>query len=148
VAAAGGGSLKVVVLAVGKMRDRHMAAICDEYLQRARRHLAVEIVEVEDGAALARRLPPRAEIVALEPGGESWTTEELARYLEGLMVHGAQALVFLVGGADGLPPDAVQRAARRLSLSRLTLPHRLARVVLCEQIYRALSIIRAEPYHH
>jgi len=140
--------LKVVVLAVGKMRDRHMAAICEEYLQRARRHLPVEVVEVDDGAALARRLPARAEVVALEPGGESWSTEELAAYLEGRMVHGAQGIAFLIGGADGLPPDIVRRAARRLSLSRLTLPHRLARVVLCEQIYRALSIIRAEPYHH
>ena len=135
-------------MAVGKMRDRHMAAICDDYLQRARRHLPVEILEVDDGAALARRLPARAEVVALEPGGESWTTEELAGYLEGRMVGGTHAVAFLVGGADGLPPDVVRRAARRLSLSRLTLPHRLARVVLCEQIYRALSIIRAEPYHH
>jgi 23S rRNA (pseudouridine1915-N3)-methyltransferase len=140
--------VKIVVLAVGKMRDRHMAAICDDYVQRARRHLPVEVVEVDDGAALARRLPARAEAIALEPGGDSWSTEELAAHLEHRMVHGTQAVVFLIGGADGLPADVVRRAARRLSLSRLTLPHRLARVVLCEQIYRALTIIRAEPYHH
>lgn len=140
--------MKIVVLAVGRMRDRHMAAICDDYLQRARRHLPIEVIEVDDGAALARRLPARAELVALEPGGDGWSTEELATYLERRMVSGAHAVAFLVGGADGLPPDIVRRAQRRLSLSRLTLPHRLARVVLCEQIYRALSIIRAEPYHH
>jgi 23S rRNA (pseudouridine1915-N3)-methyltransferase len=140
--------LRIFILAVGKMRDRHMAAICDDYLQRARRHVPVEVIEVDDGTALARRLPARAEVVALEPGGDSWSTEELAAYLEGRMVRGAHAVAFLVGGADGLPPDVVRAAARRLSLSRLTLPHRLARVVLCEQIYRALSIIRAEPYHH
>src|SRR4029077_20819874 len=108
----------------------------------------VETIEVDDGAALARRVPARAEVVALEPCGESWTTEELAACFEGRMVGGTHAVAFLVGGADGLPPDVVRRAARRLSLSRLTLPHRLARVVLCEQIYRAMSIIRAEPYHH
>jgi 23S rRNA (pseudouridine1915-N3)-methyltransferase len=140
--------VKVVVLAVGKMRDRHMAALCDDYLGRARRHVPVEVVEVEDGDALARRLPARAELVALEGGGESWTTEELAAFLEQRMLHGAQAVAFLIGGADGLPRAVAARAARRLPLSKMTLPHRLARVVLCEQIYRALSVIRGEPYHH
>jgi 23S rRNA (pseudouridine1915-N3)-methyltransferase len=140
--------VKIVILAVGRMKDRAMAALCDDYLQRARRHVPVEVIEVDDGAALSRRLPAGAAVVALEPEGEEWTTPQLASYLEGQMVHGARAVAFLIGGADGLPRDAVGRAAHRLSLSRLTLPHRLARVVLCEQIYRALSIIRGEPYHH
>jgi 23S rRNA (pseudouridine1915-N3)-methyltransferase len=140
--------VKIQVLAVGKMRDRHMAALCDDYVQRARRHVPVEIVEVEDDDALARRLPARGELIALEPGGDAWTTEELAKHLEHQMVHGAQTIAFLIGGALGLPRDVVARAARRLSLSNLTLPHRLARVVLCEQLYRAMSIIRGEPYHH
>jgi 23S rRNA (pseudouridine1915-N3)-methyltransferase len=140
--------MKLVVVAVGKMRDRHMAALCDDYVQRARRHLPVEIVEVEDDDALARRLPTRGELIALEPGGDAWTTEQLAKHVEHQMVHGTQAIVFLIGGALGLPADVVKKASRRLSLSNLTLPHRLARVVLCEQLYRAMSIIRGEPYHH
>jgi 23S rRNA (pseudouridine1915-N3)-methyltransferase len=140
--------VKIQILAVGKMRDRHMAAICDDYVQRARRHLPIEIVEIDDDAALARRLPARAELIALEPGGDAWTTEELARYLEQRMLHGAQTIAFLIGGALGLPKDVVAKSARRLSLSNLTLPHRLARVVLCEQLYRAMTIIRGEPYHH
>jgi 23S rRNA (pseudouridine1915-N3)-methyltransferase len=130
------------------MRDRHMAALCDDYLQRARRHVPIEIVEVDDDAALARRLPARGEIIALEPGGDAWTTEELAAHLERQMLHGAQAVAFVIGGALGLPKDVVKKASRRLSLSNLTLPHRLARVVLCEQLYRAMTIIRGEPYHH
>ena len=140
--------MKIQVLAVGKMRDRHMAALCDDYVQRARRHVPVEVIEVDDDAALARRLPPRAELIALEPGGAAWTTEELAKHLEHQMLHGAQAIAFLIGGALGLPKDVVKKSSRRLSLSNLTLPHRLARVVLCEQLYRAMSIIRGEPYHH
>jgi 23S rRNA (pseudouridine1915-N3)-methyltransferase len=140
--------LKIVVLAVGKMRDRRMAALCDDYLGRARRHLPVEVVEVDDGPALARRVPADAQVVALDPEGDLWTTAELGAYIERHMVHGTRTVVFLIGGADGLPPDLVRRAAARLSLSRMTLPHRLARVVVCEQIYRALTIIRGEPYHH
>jgi 23S rRNA (pseudouridine1915-N3)-methyltransferase len=130
------------------MRDRHMAAICDEYLQRARRHVAIDVLEVDDDAALTRRLPTRGEIVALEPGGVAWTTEELARHLEQAMVHGTPGIAFVIGGALGLPAEVVKKASRRLSLSNLTLPHRLARVVLCEQLYRAMTIIRGEPYHH
>jgi 23S rRNA (pseudouridine1915-N3)-methyltransferase len=140
--------VKIQIVAVGKMRDKHMAALCDDYVQRARRHVPVEVVEVEDDAALARRLPARAEIIALEPGGDSWTTEQLAKHLEDRMVHGAQTIAFLIGGALGLPAEVVKRASRRLSLSNLTLPHRLARVLLCEQLYRAMTIIRGEPYHH
>ena len=140
--------MKIQIVAVGKMRDKHMAALCDDYVQRARRHVPIEIVELDDDAALARRLPARAELIALEPGGDAWTTEQLAKHLEDRMVHGAQTIAFLIGGALGLPADVVKRASRRLSLSNLTLPHRLARVLLCEQLYRAMTIIRGEPYHH
>jgi 23S rRNA (pseudouridine1915-N3)-methyltransferase len=140
--------MKVVVLAVGKLRDKRVEGLCEEYLARVRRHLPVEIVEVENDAALARRLPASGEIIALEPGGDSWTTARFASHLERQMTHGTRQLTFLIGGADGLPAAVVARAGRRLSLSALTLPHRLARLVLVEQIYRALSIIRGEPYHH
>ncbi len=138
--------MKVVVLAVGKMRDRHLGAACDDYVERARRHLPVEVVEVADDAELVRRIPAASVVVALEPGGESWDTARFADFLGKQMLHGTRALAFLIGGADGLPRAAVGRASLRLSLSALTLPHRLARVVLCEQVYRALSILRGEPY--
>jgi 23S rRNA (pseudouridine1915-N3)-methyltransferase len=139
--------VKLVLRAVGKLRDRRMEELCREYLDRARRHLPVEVVEVEEEADLAQQLPPGAEIIALEPGGAAWTTAELIRFLEERMVRGTRALVFLIGGAEGLSPATVARAGRRLSLSPLTLPHRLARVVLCEQLYRCVSAIRGEPYN-
>jgi len=139
--------VKIVVRAVGKMRDKRMQSLCDEYVERARRHVPVEIDEVEDDTSLLRGLPAGAEIIALEPGGDAWNTAELTRYVEKRMVQGARALVFLIGGADGLAPATVKQSQRRLSLSPLTLPHRLARVLLCEQIYRALATIRGEPYN-
>jgi 23S rRNA (pseudouridine1915-N3)-methyltransferase len=140
--------VKIVVLAVGKLRDRHLTALVDDYLTRARRHLPIEVIEVDDDAGLGRRWPASGEVIALEPGGEAWTTEALARQLELRMTRGTRSLPFVVGGADGIPPALARRASTRLSLSALTLPHRLARLVLCEQIYRALTIIRGEPYHH
>jgi 23S rRNA (pseudouridine1915-N3)-methyltransferase len=140
--------VKIVVLAVGKLRDRHVTALTDDYLTRARRHLPVEVVEVEDDQALARRWPSDHETIALEPDGEAWTTEVFARQIERRMTRGTRALTFVIGGADGIPAALSARAAVRLSLSAMTLPHRLARLLLCEQIYRALTIIRGEPYHH
>jgi len=140
--------VKVAILAVGKLRDRHVGALCDDYLARARRHLPVEVLEPEDDAALARRWPTTGEVIALEPGGVSWSTEELARQIDRRMTHGTRTLTFVIGGADGIPAALVAKANLRLSLSALTLPHRLARLVLCEQVYRALTIIRGEPYHH
>jgi 23S rRNA (pseudouridine1915-N3)-methyltransferase len=139
--------VKILVRAVGKLRDRRMEELCQEYLERVRRHLPVEVEEVESDRQLARQLPAGAEIIALEPGGEAWTTNQLLRHLSERMVGGARAVVFLIGGADGLSPATVALAGRRLSLSPLTLPHRLARVILCEQIYRCVSAIRGEPYH-
>ncbi|HXJ20615.1 MAG TPA: 23S rRNA (pseudouridine(1915)-N(3))-methyltransferase RlmH [Polyangia bacterium] len=140
--------MKLVVLAVGKLRDRHLAALTDDYLVRARRHLPIEVVEVEDDQALARRWPTDGETIALEPDGEAWTTEVFASQMERRMTRGTRALTFVIGGADGIPAALSSRAKLRLSLSPLTLPHRLARLVLCEQLYRALTIIRHEPYHH
>ncbi|MGD0839210.1 MAG: 23S rRNA (pseudouridine(1915)-N(3))-methyltransferase RlmH [Polyangia bacterium] len=139
--------MKVVIRAVGKLRDKRMQSLCEEYLERARRHLPVAVAEVEEEVALLRGLPSGADIVALDPGGDAWDTPQLTRYLEQRMVAGARGLVFLIGGANGLAPATVAQAHRRLSLSALTLPHRLARVILCEQIYRAISVIRGEPYN-
>jgi 23S rRNA (pseudouridine1915-N3)-methyltransferase len=138
--------MKIVVVAVGRMRDKNLSAACDEYVARARHHLPIEIVEVADDATLQRRIPASADIIALEPGGDSWDTARLTKHIDECMIRGPKTLAFLIGGSDGLSKAAVARANRRLSLSAMTLPHRLARVVLCEQIYRALSIIKGEPY--
>ena len=139
--------MKILIRAVGKMRDRRLESVCQEYLDRARRHLPVAVEEVESDADLLRNLPAGAEVVALEPDGDRWTTVEFIKFLERRMVQGTRAIAFLIGGAEGLAPATVKAAQRRLSLSPLTLPHRLARVILCEQIYRALSVLRGELYN-
>jgi len=140
-----GWAVKILVRAVGKMRDRRLESLCQEYVDRARRHLPVSVEEVESDADLLRHLPAGAEVVALEPGGDCWTTAEFIKYLDQRMVHGARAIAFVIGGAEGLAPATVKAAQRRLSLSPLTLPHRLARVILCEQIYRPSRPCVASP---
>lgn len=140
-----------MVLCAGKLREAWVKEACEEYRKRIARHLPIEIVEVKDAAALAAKLDDpklgRYRLVALDERGKQPTSRELGDKLGAWMSSGIQGVCFVVGEADGLPAELVKRADEVLSLSRLTLPHRLARVVLLEQLYRAHSIVRGEPYH-
>jgi 23S rRNA (pseudouridine1915-N3)-methyltransferase len=139
--------VKLTVLAVGKMRDALVKDASDEYHKRLRGKLPLEIIEVKDDSELLRKVPPRARVWALDERGKQLSSDELAAAIKQLMNGGEQGIAFLLGGADGLPRALVDKAHFTWSLGRLTLPHRLARIILLEQLYRALSIIRGEPYH-
>lgn len=139
--------MRLALIAVGKLRDAWVREGCDVYLTRLRPRLRTEVIEVKDGADLLRAVPPRFRVWALDEHGVEVTSVELSQRLQRERVSGAPGLALLIGAADGLPKDTLASADLRLSLSRLTLPHRLVRVVALEQIYRALSIIHDEPYH-
>jgi 23S rRNA (pseudouridine1915-N3)-methyltransferase len=102
---------------------------------------------IAEGADLLRAIPEASYVVALDLGGPQLTSEEFSARLGGLMVSGRSDMTFAIGGSAGLSPAVLKRADERLALSRMTLPHQLARVVLLEQIYRAFRIMRNEPYH-
>lgn len=144
--------MKITILAVGKVKERGIREAIDDYLGRVKRHFPIEEVEVRDappaalGAALEKRLPAEAHTVALDAAGTVRTSEQFARWLDVRAARGKGNVVFLIGGADGLPPALLARAAEKLSLSAMTFPHRLARLVLAEQLYRAVTILRNEPY--
>jgi len=87
-------------------------------------------------------------VIAMEVGGRALTSEVFARELERNAARGKGIVAFLIGGADGLPAETSRAASDRWSMSALTFPHRLARLVLVEQLYRAMSILRGEPYAH
>ena len=106
-------------------------------LERARR---------DEGERLLRALPKGALPIALDERGESWDTARLATELAGWL-GGGRDLALMVGGADGLAPECLARAERRWSLSALTFPHPLVRVILAEQLYRAWSLVQGHPYH-
>jgi 23S rRNA (pseudouridine1915-N3)-methyltransferase len=95
---------------------------------------------------MLRAIPRASRVVALDVGGRAWTTEQLSEQLAGWLGEGRD-LSLLVGGPDGLAQECLKRAHQRWSLSLLTLPHALVRVVVAEQIYRAWSILRGHPYH-
>ena len=130
---------------LGRAKDRALNEAAAEYARRIERFCPFTQQEVRTPEA-AREKFPRAFLVALDPAGREMDSPALAHWLEKQLAGGARDLVFLVGGADGLTPAARQSADLLLSLSRLTLPHELARVVLLEQLYRALATLRGHPY--
>lgn len=154
--------MKIQVVAVGRPGSLLRDAI-SEYEERAARYWPMDVAEVREEkgrggrshddvrAAESERLLARAgdgmERVVLTREGDRWSSERLARYLQELAVRGHAGAAFLIGGALGIDDATKRQAQRRLSLSGMTMPHELARLVLAEQLYRAGTIARGEPYH-
>jgi 23S rRNA (pseudouridine1915-N3)-methyltransferase len=147
------------VIAVGRVRDAALRAACDEYLSRTRRYLKVQEHEVPaararrpadvrklEGERLLERLSPRCRGVALTRVGTALPSRAFAERL-GAWRREARDVALLIGGADGLDGPVLERCETHLSLSAMTLPHELARVVLYEQLYRSCTILGGEPYH-
>lgn len=139
------GIVRVFLYYIGRPRDPHAHALAEEYVRRSRRFVPCYILEWED-----LRHPPwerhkRAIKVALSPQGQLRDTAGFLQLFEEAN-RMAKDLVFLIGGAEGLPPQWVMEADLQLSLTPLTLPHELARVILAEQIYRAVTTLHGHPY--
>jgi 23S rRNA (pseudouridine1915-N3)-methyltransferase len=153
--------MRVALLAVGRPRHGGLADAITDYETRAARYWPLDVIEVREEAArgasvdvvksreaerLIERLPADARVVACDPGGDVLDSAQFSRWLVEQRDR-AQTVAFVIGGAYGLGDAVRQRAARRLSLAPWTLPHELARLVLAEQLYRAGTIARGEPYH-
>jgi 23S rRNA (pseudouridine1915-N3)-methyltransferase len=150
------------VVAVGRLKG-WAAASCEDYLGRLRRYFPVEVVEVPEedmnrrssedvlaveGERLLKRLPAGAHVIALDrERGKPLSSEEFARKLSSLGVSGRSHVAFVIGGPLGLSSAVLGQADERLSFGKITLPHALARIVLLEQLYRAVKIERGEKYH-
>ena len=138
---------RIRILAVGKVRKGWLSEGVGLYLKRLP---GLEVVELRDAGmareaeAITAALRPEERLVALTEEGQTFSSTALAHRLEG---SGSERLAFVIGGADGLDPALRARASWQLSLSPLTFPHELARLLLLEQLYRALSIQQGGPYH-
>jgi len=153
--------MRLVVAVVGKARNAALGEAIRDYETRAARYWPLDVHEVREERAtgipvdkvkereaerLSEKVPERAQIVACEPGGKSLTSDQFAELLRTAREQDRD-LAFLIGGAFGLSPSVAKKSTMRLSLAPWTLPHEIARLVLVEQIYRAGTIVRGEPYH-
>jgi 23S rRNA (pseudouridine1915-N3)-methyltransferase len=153
--------VRVSVVVIGRPRHSGLADAIRDYETRAARYWPLDVIEVKEepgrglpgelvrereGVRLAERLPSDAIVVACDPGGTVMDSEAFARWLQEQR-DAARSVCFVIGGAHGLGAGVRERANRRLSLAPWTLPHEVARLVLSEQLYRAGTISRGEPYH-
>jgi 23S rRNA (pseudouridine1915-N3)-methyltransferase len=153
--------MRLVVAVVGKARNPALGEAIRDYETRAARYWPLDVYEVREeraagmsldkvkereGIRLAAKVPERAQTVACEIGGKSLDSAQFAEFLQEAREQDRD-LAFLIGGAFGLSPTVATRSTMKLSLAPWTLPHEIARLVLVEQIYRAGTIVRGEPYH-
>jgi 23S rRNA (pseudouridine1915-N3)-methyltransferase len=154
--------VKLWLLCVGRPGALFADAVA-EYEKRASRYWTFESIEVKEERAhkgldeeqirqsesqrLLERVPAGADIIALTRDGKGWSSNDMARYFDDLAMSGRNGAAFVIGGALGLSEDLIRKANRQLSLSTMTLTHEMARLLLTEQIYRAGTIVRGEPYH-
>jgi 23S rRNA (pseudouridine1915-N3)-methyltransferase len=133
--------MKLRVVWIGKTKSPATSKLCEDYITRIKHFLPLEISELKE-----LKLDASDRIVALDPKGKSWTSEAFARFVQQHMVSDSRRLTFVVGDYAGLPDSVKKQADVLWSLSPLTFTHDLTRVLLLEQIYRALTIINNLPY--
>jgi 23S rRNA (pseudouridine1915-N3)-methyltransferase len=155
--------VKLRLIIVGRDRNDPIVQAADEYVERIRRYFPIEVVEVKEeplrkGTPIDRVKRAEAEriqnalkegehLVLLDEHGKQHTSEEVAKRLSTFSRDGIGNIAFVVGGPVGLDPEFLRTAKEKWSLSKMTLPHRIARLILAEQLYRACTILRGEPYH-
>lgn len=158
--------MQIHIIAVGKIKEKFLREGVAEYEKRLRPYLNLKIVElteekrsasasqseektaiVKEGGRILAAVPSGSFVVALDVGGASWSSPELAGFLRQRELAGKNQVTVVIGGDLGLSPEVLSRSDMRLSLSKMTFTHQLARLLLMEQIYRACRINSGEPYH-
>lgn len=150
--------MRIIIAAVGRLRDTPSRTLFDDYSKRLvwpsvvrevelKRALPPDQGRAEEGRLLLEAIGERATVIALDEHGTDWTSAEFARRVGAWRDDGLAELAFAIGGADGHAPALLKRAVAIVAFGKMTWPHRLARVMLVEQIYRAQQIIAGHPYH-
>ncbi len=155
--------MKTILLQVGKTVDKRFASIVDDYVARISHYMPFDMVTIPElrntkglseaqqkqaeGELILRQLQPTDTVVLLDEHGTEMRSIDLAQWLERQRAA-ARRLVFVIGGPYGFSPTVYQRADQQLSLSQLTFSHQMIRLTFTEQLYRACTIIKGEPYHH
>lgn len=144
--------MQIAIVAVGKVKQAGLRIEIDDYLTRIRRYSRCQEIEIRDGpekqliAQFRKVISHRTTVVALEVDGVAYSSRRFAQFLSECELKSKGMITILIGGSDGLPKQISDIADLKMSLSPMTFPHRLARLVLVEQIYRGFTILKNEPY--
>ena len=158
--------IQITVISVGKIKEKYFLSAIEEYEKRLKRYASLNLIELKDeavpeslsdaqrlsvlkkeGDKILEKIPQGAYVVALCVEGKEISSEELSDFVKNSALSGKSHLTFIIGGSLGLSDDVKRRADFKLSFSKMTFPHRLMKVILLEQIYRAFTIIEGKTYH-
>jgi len=158
--------MHIQIIAVGKLKEKYLTMGIAEYAKRLAPYIKLTVTELPDekapetmsaaeeeqvkvreGEKILGQIKQDAHVIAMAIDGQLWSSEELASQLDKLTTYGKSHIVFVIGGSNGLSSDVLKRANQKLSFGKITFPHQLMRLVLVEQVYRAVKINRGEPYH-
>ena len=156
--------MKITLMTVGKTDVKWVKEGLDLYASRLVHYIPFQIQEIpelknvsalsrdqikqKEGELALKLLKPSDEVILLDEHGSEFSSIAFARYVEEKVSHGSKDIVFVIGGAYGFSPEMYRRASGKISLSKMTFSHQMVRTVFAEQLYRAFTIIKGEPYHH
>lgn len=155
--------MKLTFLLIGKTTSPEVKSICDDYRKRINHYTKFEEIVLDntaikapdkqkikekEGELILKKIAPGDVVVLLDDKGKEYTSVQFAKYLEGMFNQSVKNIFFVVGGAYGFSDEVYKRANAKLSLSKMTFSHQIVRAIFSEQLYRAFTILRNEPYHH
>ncbi|MDO4737864.1 MAG: 23S rRNA (pseudouridine(1915)-N(3))-methyltransferase RlmH [Bacteroidales bacterium] len=156
--------MKATLLLVGKTANKHFIDLIDDYSSRLKHYISFDITTIpelkntknlsaeqqkqQEGELILKQLQPGDHVVLLDEHGKELRSIEFSKYMEQKMLAVSKRLVFIIGGPYGFSPDVYAKANEKLSLSKMTFSHQMIRLIFVEQLYRAMTIMRGEPYHH
>ena len=156
--------MRVTLLLVGKTVNKHFVELIDEYAGRVKHYIGFDIITIPDlkntkslsadqqkqqeGELILKQMQAGDHVVLLDEHGKEFRSVEFSSYMEQKMQTVNKRLVFVIGGPYGFSPDVYAKANEKISLSKMTFSHQMVRLIFVEQLYRAMTIIRGEPYHH
>lgn len=156
--------MRVALLLVGKTVNKHFVELIDDYASRVKHYISFDIITIpelkntknlsaeqqkqQEGELILKQLQAGDHIVLLDEHGKELRSIEFSKYMEQKMQTVSRRLVFIIGGPYGFSPDVYAKANEQLSLSKMTFSHQMIRLIFVEQFYRAMTIMRGEPYHH
>ena len=156
--------MKVALILVGKTVNKHFVELIDEYAGRVKHYIGFDIITIpelkntkslsvdqqkqQEGELILKQLQAGDHVVLLDEHGKEFRSVEFSSYMEQKMQTVNKRLVFVIGGPYGFSPDVYGKANEKISLSKMTFSHQMVRLIFVEQLYRAMTIMRGEPYHH
>ena len=156
--------MKTVLIWVGKTQFSYINKATDDYLGRIKHYMSTELLEIPDvksslrrtledqrtneGLAILKKIEKEDYVVLLDDKGKTFTSIEFAQWINQRQLSFVNRLVFVIGGAYGFSPEVYARCNAQLSLSKMTFSHQIIRAIFSEQLYRAMTILKGEPYHH